>query len=99
VTISTAKSAAATTTAAPAVVSVAPTVATVTAKSTAAAPPASKSKPLSVSKAVISDTTNKKPKASTVAPYAAGVVTVPSAGSVSNPQDIRNKDEKFLADR
>ncbi len=95
---STVLNSAATTPAAPVVVSVPLTVATVATKSIAAAPTARKSNLVSVSKAVITYTTNGKPKASAVAPYAAGVVTIPTTGSMAAPQNT-NKDAKFLADR
>jgi hypothetical protein len=71
----------------------APAVATVSTQSIAATPTAP------TSKTVIRSATNRKPKASAAAGYAARVVTAPLAGSASTPQDIRNKDAKFLADR
>ena len=86
------------TTAAPAVISAPLTVATVTANSTAAASKALKSKPVSVSKPVVSEITNRKSKASAVTTYAASVVTIPTSGSTATPQDI-NEDAKFLAHR
>ncbi|MGA2441980.1 MAG: cohesin domain-containing protein [Tepidisphaeraceae bacterium] len=98
VTTSTTPSAAAKIPAAPTVVSATPTVAKVTTKSAAAAPAAPKSKPVSVSKAVIGKVTNGKPKASAVTTYAASVVPSAGAGSTATPQSI-NKDAKFLADR
>jgi hypothetical protein len=84
------------TVAAPVVVSATPTVATVATRSTVAAPPASKSTPVSVSKAVIA---KGKPEVSAVTPYTASVVTIPSSGSTATPQNTNNKDAKFLADR
>ncbi|MGD0137373.1 MAG: C10 family peptidase [Tepidisphaeraceae bacterium] len=103
VTTSTIKSTANTTStkmsAAPAVVSEPPTVATVTTKSTAMASTAWKSKPVGVSTAVVTGTTNRKSKASTVTTYAASVVTIPTSGSTATSQNINNKDAKFLADR
>jgi hypothetical protein len=81
-------------TAAPAVISAPLTVATVTTRSTAAAPPASKSKPVGVSKAVIA---NGKSKGSVMTTYAASVVTVPTSGSMATPQNTNDKDAKFLA--
>ena len=75
-------------TAAVVAVPAAPTVATVSTQSTAAAAIAPKSK------AVMA---KGKPKAVVTTAYAASVV--PSAGSGSTPQDFRNKDAKFLADR
>ncbi|MGA2440237.1 MAG: fibronectin type III domain-containing protein [Tepidisphaeraceae bacterium] len=81
---------------APAAVSAPLTVATITSKSTTAAPTAPKSKPVSVSKAVID---KGKPKTPAVTTYAANIVTVPSAGSVAVSQNVNNKDAKFLADR
>jgi beta-glucanase (GH16 family) len=92
-------SAAKNTTAAPAVVSAPLTVPSVTANSTAAASKALKSKPVSVSKPVVSDTTNRKPKAPAVTTYAASIVTVPTSGATATPQNTNNKDAKFLADR
>jgi uncharacterized repeat protein (TIGR03803 family) len=83
-------------TAAPAVISAPLTVATVTTRSTAAAPPASKSKPVGVSKAVIA---NGKSKGSVMTNYAASVVTVPTSGSMATPQNTNDKDAKFLAAR
>ncbi|MGD0390586.1 MAG: fibronectin type III domain-containing protein [Tepidisphaeraceae bacterium] len=68
-------------------------------KTTAATPITPKSKPVGVSKAVITETTTRKSKASAVTTYAASVVTVPSAGSTATPQNINNKDAKFLEDR
>jgi hypothetical protein len=81
-------------TAAPAVISAPLTVATVTTRSTAAAPPASKSKPVGVSKAVIA---NGKSTGSVMTTYAASVVTVPTSGSMATPQNTNDKDAKFLA--
>jgi hypothetical protein len=86
------------TTPAPFVVSATPTVATVTGKSTTAAPAARKSNLVSVSRAVVTDTTSRKTKAFALAPYAASAVTIPTAGSTAAPQNT-NKDAKFLADR
>jgi hypothetical protein len=82
--------------AAPAVDSAPLSVATVATKANAAVPPGSKSKPVSVSKAVIA---NGRSKASAVTTYAASVVTIPTAGSTTTPQDTNNKNAKFLADR
>ncbi|MGD0390687.1 MAG: hypothetical protein ABSC42_17220, partial [Tepidisphaeraceae bacterium] len=83
----------------PVVASTASAVATSTAETTAAAPPSPKSKPVSVSKAVVSDTTSRKSKASAAAPYAASVVTIPTSGAMATPRNTNNKDAKFLADR
>jgi hypothetical protein len=84
--------------AAPAAASTTPTPTTFTSKSTVVAPPAPESKPLNISKAVMSDTTNKKPKSSAVMTFAARAVTIPAAGSMSTPQNVV-EDSKFLADR
>jgi len=96
VTISTPKSAATNTVVAPAVVTSTPTVEQVATTSTAAVQSAPKAKPVSVSKALSSDSTTKKPKAAAATAYAARVV--PSGGSAGTWQNI-NKDAKFLADR
>jgi hypothetical protein len=93
VTTSTTKSTAANT----AIVTATLTAAKGAAKSASAAPTAPKSKPIGVSKVVISDTSNKKAKASTVTAFAASVV--PTAGSTATPQNSNNKDAKLLADR
>jgi hypothetical protein len=85
--------------AAPAVVSATAKAATVGTHSTAAAPTAPKSKPVKVSKAIISGTTNGKPKAFAATVFAASVVTIPTSGSSAAPLNIINKDAKFLADR
>ncbi|MGD0769947.1 MAG: IPT/TIG domain-containing protein [Tepidisphaeraceae bacterium] len=84
---------------APAVASATPTVIAVTTLTTAAAPPAPKSKAIGVSKAVISHVTSKRPKALFATSYTASVSTIPSAGSAAAPQNSTNKDAKFLADR
>jgi len=59
---------------------------------------APKPKPVITSKVAIRETSNRKPKVSAAA-YAAGVVTIPSAASASTPQNVNDKDAKFLADR
>jgi beta-glucanase (GH16 family) len=87
------------TTATPAVVLATPTVATLSVKSTAAATTAPRSKPVSISKPVVSNTTNRKPKASVVTSYAASVLTIPTSGSTAIPQNTNNEDAEFLADR
>jgi len=68
-------------------------------ETTPAAPKAPKSKPVSLSKAVTSDTTHRKWKAWAVTTYAASVATIPSAGPTATGRHFDNKDAKFLADR
>jgi len=68
-------------------------------ETTPAAPKATKSKPVSVSKAVISDTTHRKWKAWVETSYAASVATISSAGPMATGRHFDNKDAKFLADR
>ena len=96
VTTSTTSSNATTMATRPEFVSATAMVATVTPKATATAPPASRSKPVGVSKAMIA---RGQVKASAVRAYAASVVTVPTPSSTAILQNTNKKDAKFLAGR